>query len=242
MTRTCVAQVEAKHGAGQGPCGRETVDPRSPYCYWHRLARTTYPGQEQAARARLAKAEATPGYEYRARVPAEEWPAGERWCAGCQSFVPLWYCSGTRCKACVRAKRGETRRKEVYGIDEAAWRAILDLQGHRCAICRNRSRDRAPAVEHDHGTGAVRGACCKQCNHDLLGGAHDSPRRLAAALVYLLAPPTSGRWVKPEDCAEEILALVTGYIDSRQDQDGEDGQREGQRSETPQTALGEQEA
>ena len=204
MARTCSDLVDGV------TCGLATIDPRSPYCVWHRLARTTYPGQEQAAKARLAAAP----QPHRPRVPQAEWPAGERWCAGCQSFVPGWYCSGSRCKACVRAKRGQARRQEIYGITEDEWAEILKVQGYRCAICRNRSRDRAPAVEHDHGTGAVRGACCKQCNHDLLGGAHDSPRRLVAALVYLLRPPTSGQWVAPEDCTDGILALVETALDA----------------------------
>mgnify|MGYP002148531961 CR=1 FL=1 len=116
--------------------------------------------------------------------------------------------------ASVIAQRGQARRQEIYGITEDAWAEILKVQGYRCAICRNRSRDRAPAVEHDHGTGAVRGACCKQCNHDLLGGAHDSPRRLVAALIYLLRPPTSGQWVAPEDCTDGILNLVETALDA----------------------------
>jgi hypothetical protein len=198
MPRICQSLVDA------APCGRPTADPCSPYCTWHRLARTTLPGQETAAKARLAAAPEP----HRARVPATEWPPGDRWCAGCQSMVPLWYCTGSRCKDCARAKRGETRRRTVYGITEEDWDDLLKLQGYRCAICRFWSRDRAPAVEHDHGTQAVRGACCKRCNHDLLGGAADSPRRVAAALIYLLAPPASGDWVRPEDCLDEVLAAV----------------------------------
>lgn len=50
------------------------------------------------------------------------------------------------------------------------------------------------AVEHDHRTGVVRGLCCKRCNHDLLGAAHDSLALLSAAWHYLNTPPASGNW------------------------------------------------
>lgn len=193
-----------------GPCTEPTIDPRSPMCYWHRLDRTTLPGQGRAAEIRLAAAP----LPHRDRVPPVEWPPGFRWCSGCQSFVPVWYCQGSKCKACKRADAQAARRRDVYGLADAAWQAIMELQGGRCAICRNRSRDRAPAVEHDHGTGRVRGGCCKGCNHDLLGGAHDSPRMLASALLYLLAPPTSGRWVRPEEGADAVLRAVGEVIEA----------------------------
>ena len=132
--RTCNRRIViAKEDVG--PCIEPTIDPRSPMCYFHRLDRTTFPGQARAAELRLAGA-ATP------------------------------------------------------------------------------HRDRAPAVEHDHGTGRVRGGACKNCNHDLLGGAHDSPRMLAAALLYLLAPPTSGRWVRPEEGTDAVLRVVGEVIEA----------------------------
>lgn len=206
--RRCTGRIViAKEDLGR--CAESTINPRTPYCYWHRLDKTTYPGQARAAEIRLASA-ATP---HRERVPPAEWPDGMRWCAGCQSFCPLWYCQGSRCKACTRAAAQAARRRDVYGLADEAWQAIMELQGHRCAICRNRSRDRAPAVEHDHQTTKVRGGCCKHCNHDLLGAAFDSPRTLASALMYLLAPPTSGRWIRPEDGADAVLAAVQETLD-----------------------------
>jgi hypothetical protein len=212
MSKPPAVRICAKHvvidGEDIGRCTEPTVDPRSPMCYWHRLDRTTFPGQATAAALRL-KAAPVP---HRQRVPPIEWPQGFRWCSGCQSFVPLWYCTGSRCKACARASQQAARRRTVYGLADESWAAIMELQGGRCAICRNRQRDRAPAVEHDHGTGAVRGGCCVECNHKLLGGAHDSPRTLAAALLYLLAPPTSGRWVRPEEGVDPVLRAVEDVI------------------------------
>ena len=104
-------------------------------------------------------------------------------------------------------------RAATYGIGPDTWTELLVLQGGRCAICRKHSLDRAPAVDHDHVTGAVRGALCKRCNHDLLGAAFDSARVLAAALVYLLAPPASGSWVAPEDVGDAVLDAVQAVLE-----------------------------
>lgn len=209
MARRCSKTIVLS-GIDTGRCEEDTITPTNPMCYWHRLDRTTLPGQARAAEMRLAAA----SQPHRPRVPVQEWPAGKRWCSGCQSFVPIWYCTGSRCKACSRAAQQESRRETIYGLRDDEWPQILKLQSGRCAICRNHSKDRAPAVEHDHGTSKVRGACCKPCNHDLLGAAHDSPRRLAAALVYLMAPPTSGRWVPPEVSVEPVLRAVGDVLDS----------------------------
>jgi hypothetical protein len=197
----------AKRTPDDAACPYTTVDPKSPYCQWHRLLRTTMNGQEAAAEIRRRAVANEP---HRARVPVEQWPQGERWCAGCQSFVPLWYCSGTRCKACARASRSDQNRASTYGLTSGDWDAIMKLQGGKCAICRNRQRDRAPAADHDHAKGqhAVRGGLCVKCNHELLAAAHESPRRLVAALIYLLAPPTSGRWVPPEVGTDDVLRVV----------------------------------
>lgn len=198
--RLCRSKVD------EAPCPYTTIDPRSPYCVWHRLMRTTMGGQEQAAEIRRRAATGA----HRARVPAAEWPPGERWCAGCQTFVPIFYTSGSRCRACARSARSEQNRASTYGLTSDAWDEIMTLQGYKCAICRQRQRDRAPAADHDHAKGqhAVRGGLCVKCNHELLAAAHESPRRLAAALIYLLAPPTSGRWVPPEVGVDAVLRVV----------------------------------
>jgi len=194
------------------PCVYRTISPKVPSCLYHRLLKTTIPGQARAAELRLAAAP----QPHRDRVPAYEWPAGERWCAGCQSFVPLFYATGSKCKACARADAGRRRRQVVFALADEQWQEILALQDGKCAICRNQQRDRAPAVEHNHSTGVVRGAACVRCNHDLLGAATDSPRRLAAALIYLLAPPTSGRWVKPEISVDPVLTAVADVLSALQ--------------------------
>ena len=210
-----------------GACTYTTIDPRSPTCYWHRLLRTTGDGQALAAAIRL-KAAPMPA---RTRVPSVEWPAGERWCAGCQSMVPLFYVCGSRCKACARVAAQEARRETIYGLAPEAWQALMALQDGLCAICRNKQRDRSPAVEHDHsgagGVKSVRGGACVKCNHEVLGGAFDSPRIIASALIYLLAPPASGRWVKPEISVDPVIRAVGAVLDElhRADRDRERAER-----------------
>ena len=173
--------------------------PRQPYgnkrrCGWHWVALQPADVQAKFARARLAQA---PEGQYRKRVPAAECPDGARWCAGCQSFVPLFYTSGSRCRACASAASHAAGIEKRFGIDADEYARLLALQGGRCAICRARPRSKRLAVDHDHQTGAVRGLCCKRCNHDLLGAAHDDVELLRRAIADLEAPPSSGNWAPP---------------------------------------------
>lgn len=183
----------------------------SPMCYWHRVSRTSMDAQIREADRRLEAA--GPPEDRRDRVKPAEWPDGERWCAGCQSFVPLWYCTASRCKPCASRAARASYRFTKYGLTTGDTRAILAEQGDRCAICRKRQTDRALATEHNHKTGAVRGMCCSNCNHKLLGGAFDSPRMLLAALVYLTVPPTTGEWLDPEIYGDEIMRGFLAVVD-----------------------------
>lgn len=132
------------------------------------------------------------------RIPKSRWPEGERWCASCQSFVALADCRGSRCVPCASAAAHAAMIEKTYSIDGDGYARLLDLQGGRCAICRNRPGSKRLAVDHDHGTGAVRGLLCSRCNHELLGGGKDSKAQLLAAWHYLNTPPTSGSWIAPE--------------------------------------------
>lgn len=135
----------------------------------------------------------------RDRVSKKSWPEGERWCSGCQSFVPLIDCQGSRCKPCASAASHGAMIEKTYGLTPEEYDRLLALQGGRCAICRNRPGKKRLAVDHHHQEGHVRGLLCGRCNHDLLGAGYDSPEKLLAGYHYLNTPPTSGRWVKPED-------------------------------------------
>lgn len=195
---------------GGGPCQYPRMKGKQ-RCRWHWLMAQSSDVQAQAAADRREDQLGHDFVEYVKRVPAEEWPPGERWCAGCQSFVPFFYVSGSRCKACSSSAAHERRLETTYGITAERYREIWLRQGQRCAICRNRSRTIRFAVDHDHKTDEVRGILCKRCNHDLLGGGHDSVDMLWRAITYLLFPPARGVEPRPEQviaALQERLAVV----------------------------------
>lgn len=136
----------------------------------------------------------------RKRVPAREWPAGQRWCAPCQSFRDLEdFAEGaSRCRPCASSATHGARIAKTYGLSPADYDRLLALQGGRCAICRGRPKSKRLAVDHDHGSGAVRGLLCSRCNHDLLGSAWDSLALASALWHYLNTPPAAGDWIAPE--------------------------------------------
>lgn len=134
------------------------------------------------------------------RIPERLWPKGSRWCSGCQSFVPLADVAkgAARCRACQSASTHGAMIAKVYGLRSADYDELLRVQGGKCAICRARPKSKRLAVDHDHGSGAVRGLLCSRCNHDLLGSAWDSSAMALALWHYMNTPPTSGAWIRPE--------------------------------------------
>lgn len=184
-------------------CGRPKMKGKQS-CLYHWLLRQSSDVQAAYARQRLAAWGAEP---LRARVPADQWPDGERWCAGCQSYVPLFYVTGSRCKACASMASHAARLVKTYGIDEVEHARIWKLQGERCGICKNKPASIRFAVDHDHQTDEVRGILCKRCNHDLLGGAHDSVEVLWRAITYLLFPPAQIHHAEPPSPGTVVAAL-----------------------------------
>jgi hypothetical protein len=164
-------------------------------CEYHWLIRQPAAIQAEAAAARLALYRAS-GQPDRPRVVPQLWPEGFRWCAGCQSMVPLFYSSGSRCRSCNSEATHRARVESAYSLAPGQYDELLALQGGRCAICRCLPESQRLAVDHDHGTGAVRGLLCIRCNHDLLGAAHDRVDILEAAVSYMKNPPATSakRW------------------------------------------------
>ena len=189
-------------------CGRPKKKGKH-FCEWHWLAKQSTDVQVEASKHRLTVTNEL-GIEHRARVPQAEWPDGERWCAGCQNFVPLFYCQGSRCTGCVRQAAHERRVEATYGITPEEYERIWVAQGKRCGVCRAVPRSIRFAVDHNHKSGAVRGILCKRCNHDLLGGAHDSIILLYRALEYLLYPPAE-RDVRPDRA--RVLRALDEHLD-----------------------------
>lgn len=184
------------------------------FCLWHWLMRQSSDVQAIYAQKRLATFQGS--WEYHvagahiARKPKSEWPDGERWCAGCQSFVPLFYTSGSRCKACASMAAHASRVEKTYGITAEEYDELYRRQGGRCAICRNASRSIRFAVDHNHQTGEVRGLLCKRCNHDLLGAGHDDVLLLFQAIEYLLFPPARDHGFTPTP--DHVLAQLREHL------------------------------
>jgi len=170
--------------------------PQKRSCGFHWLLNQPIELQEKAALSRLARATASGLVEYRSRVPAAEWPPGTRWCSGCQSFIPLFYARGSRCRACSSMTGHRARvEKEYIWPEGVTYDVLLARQHGRCAICGSIPRSRRLAVDHDHESGLVRGLLCSadegaSCNKGLLGSAHDSVTILRAAVAYLEQPPS----------------------------------------------------
>jgi hypothetical protein len=192
-------------------CTYEQMQGSNFYCYWHRLMRTSMSDQIRESEKRLSRAEVP----QRDRVPLAEWPTGERWCAGCQSFVPLFYTTASRCKACASKSSRDRRRETVYGLKPKDARELMALQDEKCAICRKDQRIKSLAVDHNHTTGNVRGFLCQRCNHELLGAAFDSLNILLAACIYLAAPPADGEWVPPEVCGNAIKRAFLAAVEDQ---------------------------
>lgn len=174
LHRKCKVEIVDSDEAAVPPpenyCRRPSM-PQKQKCEWHWLLGQPIADQLAFARARRAKAEAAESFEHRARVKPELWPEGERWCADCQGFVPLFYCRGSRCYAHASEAAHASMVKRVYEFSKEDYDALLAWQRGRCYICRQLPRSKRLAVDHDHRSGAVRGLLCASdefgCNHTL---------------------------------------------------------------------------
>ena len=110
---------------------------------------------------------------------------------------------GTTCKECKREKKMEYRLREdvkvhtaeynkdyklriAYGIGTEDKLSMIDSQNGNCAICGKKLIDlnNNICVDHDHGTGKIRGILCGNCNR-AIGLFFDNPKTLIAAAMYL---------------------------------------------------------
>ena len=81
-----------------------------------------------------------------------------------------------------RLKRRDYQLRSKYDINQSDYEEIKEFQEGRCCICHQES-DKL-VVDHDHGSGAVRGLLCHSCNV-MLGHAKDNVKTLSAAIDYL---------------------------------------------------------
>jgi len=88
-------------------------------------------------------------------------------------------------------KRIEYQRRHRGVLDSHLVPAVLQAQGHVCAICGSpESGQRTWHADHDHETGLLRGMLCARCNTGL-GLLQDSSARLHSAVAYLQQPPSA---------------------------------------------------
>jgi hypothetical protein len=100
-----------------------------------------------------------------------------------------------RCKDCVRAYRSQrpaARKpyvrmhtlKKLYGITPEDYDAMYEAQGGRCGVCGVEKGKQNFHIDHDHGTGEVRGLLCLSCNAGM-GQLGDDATRLRAAADWI---------------------------------------------------------
>lgn len=115
-----------------------------------------------------------------------------------------FYTGRKTCRTCYSSLRQtwpsydkHTRRKAriayTYNVTYEYFTGLLAYQGGACAICSvelrpeldyKKAHHPVPVVDHDHGSGEVRGVLCSSCNL-MLGKAKDCVDVLKAAVRYL---------------------------------------------------------
>ena len=103
---------------------------------------------------------------------------------------------GPRCATHHRSKVKEDKKlayyrwiKKTYGITGEQYEALYEAQGRTCAICKRATgKSKRLAVDHDHGSGFVRGLLCSTCNN-ILGYIRDDVALASGIASYLLVPP-----------------------------------------------------
>lgn len=92
---------------------------------------------------------------------------------------------------CALCRGHQASRKAIKGpvVVRESWKTararFVCEQGGMCAICRAIfSAANRPCLDHDHETGALRGALCRACNIGI-GNLRDSPSVLRAAADYI---------------------------------------------------------
>lgn len=106
------------------------------------------------------------------------------WCKKCQRIKVEEIRRSPEGKAKFKGYMRQSYLKKNYGINEKLYKAILDLQQGRCAICGRQDGKRRLHVDHDHATGEVRALLCNGCNNGL-GNFKDDPEVMKIAITYL---------------------------------------------------------
>ena len=122
--------------------------------------------------------------------PKPEVPRGHKYCPRCKTIRPHdeWHRArrtkdgySSHCSLCRVDGARRTHLKRMYGLTPEGVAAMVQAQGGKCAICRERP---AVHVDRDHKTGRVRGMTCFPCN-GALGQFKENVEWLGNAIAYL---------------------------------------------------------
>ena len=103
--------------------------------------------------------------------------------------------SKTRCSSCAadqarrsakiqttkKDSRAHYRRKKLYTLSSEEYQYMIDQQGGKCWICKQK---KALHIDHCHRTGKIGRLLCGNCNR-ALGLFRDSPELLEKAAEYI---------------------------------------------------------
>lgn len=95
-----------------------------------------------------------------------------------------------KCKECSSISSKKSFILSKYKLSEHDYNALIKEQNNLCKICGNKEtgqfkgKKKRLSVDHNHGTGKVRGLLCSYCNIGL-GVFKDSPNILRKAIKYL---------------------------------------------------------
>ncbi len=96
----------------------------------------------------------------------------------------------------------EIHLRKKFGLTPEQYDEMLERQGGGCAICESPPTPGISLhVDHDHGTGEIRGLLCVRCNNGI-GLFRESPDLLDRAVKYILGDSAQ------RSCADEWAALA----------------------------------
>jgi hypothetical protein len=103
-------------------------------------------------------------------------------CKQCQAAAARAWYQDNKERAAGNSRAWNLRK--LYGLTTEQYDAMFRQQDGKCAVCRLPADQGNLVVDHDHGTKAVRGLLCHNCNR-ALGLFKDSTDVVRRALSYL---------------------------------------------------------
>lgn len=93
-------------------------------------------------------------------------------------------------KLSARDRAADLRLRREFHLTLDQYNLIFKYQGGKCYICKQPSKGKRLAVDHDHKSGLVRGLLCMKCNR-ALGKFRDDTQLVVNAADYVTNPPAT---------------------------------------------------